>query len=468
MSGAFDWFVVYAAMRTGSNFLEASLNRLPGVRCFGEAFNPVFIGHSGREEWLGMTMADRAADPFALIGRMQAEVALPGFRFFEDHDPRVLERTLDDPRCAKIVLSRNPIDSYVSRKIAQATGQWKLTDIAFRRKARAEFDAAEFEAHMAGLQQFYARILRRLQVTGQTAFWIDYDDVGETEVLNGLAAWLGVDGRLDGPDPTLKPQNPEGLDEKVANFEQMEQALARLDRFNLARTPAFEPRRGPAVPGYLAARGAPVLFMPVPGGPEASVRAWLAALGGGAPEDGFTQKTLRDWKRARPGHRSFCVIRHPLVRAHAVFERFLRGEFPVIAQALRSAHGLVLPGREARKGYDAAAVRDDFLGFLRFLRANLAGQTGLRVDPAWATQSAVVSGFAGFGLPDRVLREETLSEGLAQLAAEVGLKAPPLPVAAEPAPVFPLSALADDEVLAAARAAYGRDYMMFGYDDLPA
>ena len=466
MSARFDWFVVFAAMRTGSNFLEASLNRLPGLRCFGEAFNPVFIGQSGREEMLGLSLADRAADPFALIERMRARVALPGFRFFEDHDPRVFDRALDDPLCAKIVLSRNPVDSYISRRIARATGQWKLTDVVHRRAAQATFDAEEFTAHMAGLQGFYARILRRLQVSGQTAFWIDYEDVGETEVLNGLAAWLGIDARLDGPDPTLKPQNPEGLDEKVANFPQMEQALARLDRFNLTRTPAFEPRRGPAIPGYLAARGAPVLFMPVPGGPEATVQGWLTALGG-APEGGFTQKTLRDWKRAHPGHRSFTVLRHPLKRAHAVFERFLAGEFPVIAQALRSAHGLALPPPDGRTGYDADAARADFLAFLRFLKANLAGQTGLRVDPAWATQSAVVSGFAGFALPDHVLREEALADGLARIAAEVGAPPPLLPVGAEPAPAFPLDALADEQVAAAVRAVYARDYMMFGYGDKP-
>lgn len=46
---------------------------------------------------------------------------LGGFRYFHDHDPRVLDMILDDPGCAKIILTRNPLDSYVSWKIAQAT-----------------------------------------------------------------------------------------------------------------------------------------------------------------------------------------------------------------------------------------------------------------------------------------------------------------------------------------------------------
>jgi len=40
MSDRFDCFVVFAEMRTGSNFLEANLNAFDGLTCHGEAFNP--------------------------------------------------------------------------------------------------------------------------------------------------------------------------------------------------------------------------------------------------------------------------------------------------------------------------------------------------------------------------------------------------------------------------------------------
>lgn len=43
------------------------------------------------------------------------------------------------------------------------------------------------------------------------------------------------------------------------------------------------------------------------------------------------QKSLRQWKRARPGHRSFTVIRHPLLRAHQAFlTQIVSGERPSI------------------------------------------------------------------------------------------------------------------------------------------
>lgn len=469
---AFDYFVILAGMRTGSNFLEANLNALPGVRCYGEAFNPHFIGHKGRETLLDVTLPMRAEDPMLLVRRMiERTRGLPGFRLFHDHDPRVLAQCLTDPRCAKVVLTRNPVESFVSLKIAAETGQWKLGDLKHHRSATVRFDPAEFERYLGTLQDFQQRILNALQVTGQTAFWLAYEDVGDLDVLNGLARFLGVEDRLAALDDTLKKQNPEPLPERVVNPAEMEAALARLDRFNLWRTPNFEPRRPPGVPGFLAAAGAPLLYMPVRGGPEARVAGWLAALSGGAPPQGdFTRKTLRQWQRARPGHRSFTVLRHPLARAHAAYCRaILGGQYGEIRRVLRRSYRLpipegdVLPGA-LPPGYGAAEHRAGFLAFLRWLKGNLAGQTSVRVDPLWASQTAVVQGFAQVAPPDMILREDRLEAGLAHLAAEVGAAPVPPPPEAEAVPV-PLAAIHDAELEAAAREAYGRDYTGFGFSD---
>ncbi|MFT4620617.1 MAG: hypothetical protein ACI90Y_001947, partial [Polaromonas sp.] len=117
MNGPYDYFVIFARMRTGSNFLERNLNSLPDLKCFGELFNPSFIAHARQKEYLGITLADREKDPMALVRRVQKEApGLAGFRLFHDHDPRVRDEALRDPRCAKIILMRNPVDSYVSFK----------------------------------------------------------------------------------------------------------------------------------------------------------------------------------------------------------------------------------------------------------------------------------------------------------------------------------------------------------------
>lgn len=86
MSGPFDYFVLFAEMRTGSNFLESNLNALGDVACFGEAFNPHFIGYPNRAEILGITREERDAAPEKLIAAIRdVPGTLGGFRYFHDH-----------------------------------------------------------------------------------------------------------------------------------------------------------------------------------------------------------------------------------------------------------------------------------------------------------------------------------------------------------------------------------------------
>lgn len=464
MTRRFDLFVIFAEMRTGSNLLEASLNDVPGLACHGEAFNPHFMGYPKTETMLGVTLAKRAEDPGALLAAMRAAPGLNGFRFFHDHDPRVLDDLLDDPRCAKIVLTRNPVESYVSLKIARQTGQWKLGDARHQKTSQVLFEAEEFTDHLAGLQEFQVQLQRALQVSGQTAFYVDYEDIQDVAVLNGLARFLGAEGGVQGLAKTLVKQNPEPLDSKVSNFGVMEAALARLDRFNLTRTPNFEPRRGPAVPSFVAAASAPLLFMPIKAGPVAQVRDWLAALDAeGALQEEFTQKSLRQWLRGHPGHRSFTVLRHPVPRAHEAFCRYiLNGQYTEVCEVLRKTYKLPLPPVAKVPKMDLEAHRAAFAAFARFLKGHLAGQTSVRIDAAWASQAAVLQGFAQFAVPDMIAREDRLAEDLAHLAAAVGRPVPPLK-AAEPVAPFALADVMTEEIDALLREAYQRDYVAFGF-----
>lgn len=471
MAARFDYFVVFAEMRTGSNFLEENINDYPGLSCLGEAFNPHFIGKAGRFDFMDMSMQARDADPLALLDRMRQRTdGLPGFRFFHDHDRRVLDHALPDPRCAKIILTRNPVESYVSHKIAQETGQWRLGDMKKAKTAQATFDAEDFIAHIQRLQDFQMILLRGLQVTGQAAFWIAYEDLQDVAVLDGLARFLGVEHQKKRTSKATKVQNPAPLDRKVTNFDEMEAALARLDRFNLNRTPNFEPRRGPAVPSFVAAAEAPVLYQPIPCGPDARVLPWLAALDGTEPEKlrrGFFQKSLRQWKRQHKGHRCFTVLRHPVLRLHTAFARHIlpaEGEavFHEMRRTLREHYRIPIPEGGPDRGYDAAAQRAAFLGFAGFVAGNLSGQTSLRVDDSWASQSEILRGMADVQQPDMILREDSLESGLAQLAEQAGVDAPAPPPFIDEAPVA-LADYHDDEVEAAVRAAYQRDYMMYGF-----
>ena len=454
----FTSFVVFAEMRTGSNLLEANLNALPGVHSHGEVFNRYIMGKKDRTEMFGITMEERDRAPRLLLHKLREETeGLPGFRFFHDHDLRILDDVLPDPACAKIILTRNPLESYVSWKIAQATDQWKLTNPKRLKTAKVRFDVPEFIELLRAFQAFQLLLLQSLQTTGQTAFYLDYEDLGSVEVMNGLAIFLGVEARLKQLDDTLKKQNPGPLEDKLENPEAIAEAIALIDVFNLGHTPSFEPRRAAGVPTAIASDTG-LLFVPIRSGPEAAIRDWFASLGD--VTDGFEQKSLRQWKRKHPGHRSFTVLRHPLLRAHAAFRRKI-----VMAEA-QDLRRILINGFLAElqpPGEPFASVeaeRAAFLIFLTYCRLATGGQTGARVDPSLASQTALVQGFATFQPLDHLLREDRLAEGLAALAAEAGVSPPVL--APDPAEAALLS-IWDESLEAAAADAYARDYMGFGF-----
>lgn len=464
----FESFIVFAEMRTGSNFLQENLNAYPDIDCQGELFNPHFIGAPNKETVAGITQADRDADPIKLLTAVRQNApALTGFRCFHDHDARAIEHCLADPTCAKVVLTRNPVESYVSWKIAASTGQWRLTNATHHRTAKIIFDQEEFEDFLHRLQVFQIQILNTLQKTGQTAFYIAYEDVQDIEVMNGLAKFLGSKHQRDALDTRLKKQNPAPMSDKVENFEEMERALIALDQFNLSRTPNFEPRRGPVVPGYIGAVKVPLLYLPMRSGGEDRVVSWLAALDGGdetALLRNFSQKTLRQWKRQNKGHRTFTMVRHPVSRAYEAYCRYILATGPEayleIRKTLRQVYNVPLP--KPKDTFDADQTRESFIAFLTFVKANLNGQTAIRTDVSWASQSAVLDGYADVGIPDLVLREAEAEAGLAFLAQCVGAQSPVFPDA-KSAAVIPLAKVYSAEVEKAARDAYQRDYLNFGF-----
>ena len=472
----FDYFVVFAEMRTGSNFLEANLNTFDGISCHGEAFNSHFIGYPENETLLGLTQAQRDQDPSQLLTRLREADGLNGFRYFNNHDPRILDAVMADKRCAKIILTRNPMESFVSWKIASATGQWKLTNVTHAKTGKVNFDQAEFETHLEALRSFQLKLLNGLQKTGQTAFYVAYEDLQDVEIMNGLATFLGSDARIAKLDKKLKKQNPMPMSEKVNNFAAVEASLANIDQFDLNRTPNFEPRRGAMIPLFVAAPKSPLLFMPIKTGPSSVVLDWMGRLDDQSADDvksGFNSKTIRQWQRAHANHRSFTVLRHPLSRAHAAFCYHIldtgEGCFNEIRETLRRVHKLAIPDEGATPETDASYTMQDhraaFLKFLEFLKANLSGQTALRVDAAWASQLSILQGMTQFGLPDMILREDNLRTDFAMLAGQLGLTTMPEPASETDQYASRLAAIYGADLEKAARDAYNRDYLAFGFED---
>lgn len=136
---------------------------------------------------------------------------------------------------------------------------------------------------------------------------------------------------------------------------------------------------------------------------------------------------------------------------------------PELRNHMKRVHKFELPPKG--QGFaDLAAHRAGFLKFLEVVKHLHAGRTELRTPPQLATQIATISGFAVLQAPDHILREDRLEQGLAFVCAEAGVAMQPLPAVAEPAR-HALADLYDRDVEAAAREAYGRDYIYFGFAD---
>ena len=104
-------------MRTGSNLLESKPDMFVDLETFGEAFNPSFIGSPKTRRIIDVQLEECIQNPMLLLEKFEQQFdTISEFRYFHDHDLRVLLSCLLHPHCGLIILMHNPVESYISRK----------------------------------------------------------------------------------------------------------------------------------------------------------------------------------------------------------------------------------------------------------------------------------------------------------------------------------------------------------------
>ena len=58
-----------------------------------------------------------------------------------------------------------------------ATGRWKLTNATLLKTAQVEFGLERFEDYLTEMQSFQIEVQHSLQVGGQSAFYVRYEDL---------------------------------------------------------------------------------------------------------------------------------------------------------------------------------------------------------------------------------------------------------------------------------------------------
>ncbi len=458
-------------MRTGSNLLERNLSQFKKLVVHGELFNPSFIGKSGRESYLDFDFQKRNENPFDLIEAARASMPekVHGFRIFQGHNRSIFEKILEDPECGRIILERNPLDSFLSLKIARATQQWMLRDESKRRAEKVGFVASEFEEYLEERTEFYMNIRNMLQSNGQTAMWIDYDRIQDNLTLNGIASYLGVDEKLNKFAQITLRQNPEPVWDKVTNPQDLPtRQVGAASDFALNGTILPTKR-------LLLCRDIPLIFAPIRAGIDAQVTAWMESL---SNDDrmglatfvvgGLDRSEFAAWRRKHSAATMFTVIRHPLIRAFDAYlnhiARASTQPFPSIQQHLEAKYDLKLPeiGDE-----NPATIRGAFHQFLAFLERNLLGATNIRTDQNWAAQTTLIAGYSKILPLSLIAREGQWVRSAKYLEESLGVTSC-LKTVAGAAAIGNESFLAEiynSDTEALSRRAYAADYANFGWGD---
>ncbi|MGB1212279.1 MAG: sulfotransferase family 2 domain-containing protein [Pikeienuella sp.] len=466
------YFAIFGAMRTGSNLLEYTLDSYRGLTGVGELFNDAFVGKPNGDPYLGVSLAERNRDPLGFLADViEAEKGVPGFRIFPGHDAQAMDHAARDPACAKIILRRSPVDSFISLQIAKKTGQWMLKKEENRRLVKVHFDIAAFEDYRDELAAHYAALRRKMHLAGQVPFEISYEDLRDVDVINGLARFIGAKEQLKAAPQKIQRQNPPAWEDKVSNADELRSYIGVAPAKTVFDT---APPRFVATEKLVASRGFSLIYAPVPGAGAEAIRSFIreaetqAGVSGKPLANGLNEAHIA--RRRRRGGFAFSFIRHPALRALDVFQRRFvatgEGTFPSILEVLIQRYG----APDAAKMFeDRAAFGVGFDAFIAFIADNLAGRTSVREDPSWASQVALLAAFAREAPVDFTGRCERAVEDITYVLSRLGVDDPHGALARKTADELTVTA---GEVITPARERrlleiYAEDYARLGYSPLP-
>lgn len=227
-------FLLVGMMRSGSNFLERQLNLLPDVRCHGELFNPAFVGfsHETAGRPAGFTRDNpgaRQADEDAFIAQVDraCDRELIGLRLFLDHSPAMTARLLHDQNVAKVVLSRNLLEAYISLETARETGVWLTTEAAKAPPKPVKVDINKLVTFALRQSLYYNDVQTVLHQTGQSYLQVDYNEIKQLGKLNEIARFIGSKHQFKAVTEPIQKQNPGSLEERILDFPKLVEELKR-------------------------------------------------------------------------------------------------------------------------------------------------------------------------------------------------------------------------------------------------
>lgn len=457
MTQKFDAIAIFGAMRSGSNLLERSLGLHPKIEIYGEIFNPNFIGEITQDELAGFSVATRDEDPLGFLRKIHEKAAprLPCFRIFQDHHPKAQDEILRDPRIAKLILQRNPVDSFVSLLIARETDQWLLARKKMQSlEAKVNLDLEAYDIYQNKLQKFYDHISEILTETSQDYFFVNYAEIKSLRTLNKAFDFVGIAPPLTRYDEPIRRQNPH----PVAYYLQNPEMLDAL---------GYVPEDGPVAdaqpPVVKQAELADTLhiaLLNIEGTRDQHELFHLRKANGGTL-GALSFEDAQAWQAESPESR-FIYARpvHPVLRLYRAFRlaALSPDEFCETTNDSAKLHDYV----NQRYGADLVKAfaqdtslqkhKQNFKKFLFFMRDGLWKNAEIRVRPAFLPQSILIDEWQAITDVKILKTDESIGAFSAPPRKSIPSK-------------FPLQDIVDDTIIERSKAIYADDYARFEFPD---
>ena len=228
-------FVVFAAPRTGSNWLCSLLDSHPEVLCHPEIFNPERIIYSvslRRGELDLGTVEQRDRRPRAVIERVWQETLgrrWVGFKLNRGQSRPAFDAMLGEPAVRKILIRRrNRIKTFASEKLALETGLWESYpwSKANSKMPRIRVSVEELRAHIAVNDRYYRWLETAIEESGGPCLEVTYEELATASERARLLAFLTLSEPSEGLSGMTTKQGSKDLRRLIANFDELAAELA--------------------------------------------------------------------------------------------------------------------------------------------------------------------------------------------------------------------------------------------------
>ena len=225
-------FVVFAAPRTGSNWLCTLLQSHPQILCHHELFNPDRIIYSIalRDGQLDLgAVSDRDANAEGFIERVwthRFDHPIVGFKLNRDQTPQAFDVVFQHPTIRVILLRRrNRLRTFLSERIALRTGGWESyawSDVP-RKRVTIAVDPEELRQHAERNAKYFDWLRANLRQHDVIESW--YESLADPKEHQRLLRFLGAEPASARLEAATSKMNPTRIEDLVTNHDALCSAL---------------------------------------------------------------------------------------------------------------------------------------------------------------------------------------------------------------------------------------------------